>query len=194
MAGGRMRTGMFFKSQLAYTIHEQPDPPADRDERAERLKFVRDGFSVFAFVLAPIWMLANRLWLVLVLYLVVLGIIHGGITLFEIPEHWRYYASLALNLLVGFEADSLQRWTLNRRSWSTIGAVSGTTFDECERRFFESWVPNVAMVTPSNFDKPGTFEAAAHTPRPPRPKDGDLIPPKRTGWRAAGGWKSWQRS
>lgn len=183
---------MFFRSQISYTVHERPDPPADRDDRAERLQFVRDGFSVFAFVLPPIWMLANRLWLVLFFYVLVLGAAHGLITLFEVPEHWRYYASLAINLLVGFEADSLQRWTLDRRSWRMVGTVSGTNFDECERRFFEGWVPTVAAVTPSNFDKPGAFEAAVQSPVPP--KDGDLIPPKRTSWRSVGGWSTWQRS
>lgn len=181
----------FFRSQIAFTVHEQPNPPADREERAERLKFVREGFSLFAFILPPLWMLANRLWLVLILYLLVLGALHGLITLFEIPDHWRYYATMAVNLLVGFEADVLQRWTLDRRSWRMIATVSGENYEECERRFFEHWVPSVPMVTPSNFDKPGSFEAAA---QPPPPRDGDLIPPKR-GWRSAhGGWPRWQRS
>jgi hypothetical protein len=173
-----------FKSQIAYTVHEEPEPAADRDERAERLKFVREGFSLLAFIVPPIWMLANRLWFVLIAYLLLLGALHGLITLFEIPEHWRYYVTMAVNLLVGFEADALQRWTLDRRNWRMIGTVSGTDFDICERRFFESWVPTVAMVTPSNFDKPGAFEAAATT----RPHQGEIIPPKRTGWR------SWQRT
>ena len=179
-----------FKSQIAYTVHEQPEPPADREERAERLKFIREGFSLFAFILPPIWMLANRLWLVLIGYLLILGALHGVITLLDIPDHWRYYVTMALNLLVGFEADSLERWSLDRRSWRMVGAVSGANYDECERRFFEGWVPAVAMVTPSNFDKPGAFEA---TSQPQRAKDGDLIPPKR-GWRSQGGWRSWQRS
>ena len=119
-----------------------------------------------------------------------LGALHGVITLLDIPDHWRYYVTMALNLLVGFEADSLERWSLDRRSWRMVGAVSGANYDECERRFFEGWVPAVAMVTPSNFDKPGAFEA---TSQPQRAKDGDLIPPKR-GWRSQGGWRSWQRS
>jgi Protein of unknown function (DUF2628) len=182
---------MFFKSQIAFTVHEQPNPPADRDERAERLKFVREGFSLLAFIMPPIWMLMNRLWLVLIGYLLVLGATHGLITLFEIPDHWRYYATLAISLLIGFEADTLQRWTLDRRSWRMVGAVSGISFDECERRFFEGWVPSVAMVTPSNFDKPGAFEAAAQTSVPVQ---GDLIPPRRTGWRSSGGWTGRQRS
>lgn len=181
----------FFKSQLAYTVHEQPEPPADREERAERLKFVREGFSIFAFVMPPIWMLANRLWLVLIGYLVVMAMVHGLITLFEVPEHWRYYATMAINLLVGFEADAFQRWTLDRSGWSTVGAVSGANFDECERRFFEGWVPTVPIVNPSNFDKPGAFEGAG---RAKQPRDGDLIPPKRTGWRSKGSWTSWQKS
>ncbi len=180
-----------FKKQIAFTVHEQPDPPADREERAERLKFVREGFSLFAFALPPLWMLANRLWLVLLGYLLLLGALHGLITLLEIPEHWRYYTTLAINLLVGFEADVLQRWTLDRRNWRMVSTVSGANNDECERRFFESWVPTVPMVTPSNFDKPGNFEAAAQT-RPVR--QGTVIPPKRTGWRSQSGWLRGQGS
>ena len=40
-----------------------PDP--------ERFVFVRDGFSFWAFLLAPLWMLRARLWLVFVGYVVV---------------------------------------------------------------------------------------------------------------------------
>lgn len=181
----------FSKSQIGFTVHEQPSPPADREERAEKLKFVREGFSVLAFVLPPIWMIANRLWLVLIGYVLVLGAIYGLITLLEIPDHWRYYAGLALNLLVGFEADTLERWSLDRRNWRMVGAVSGTSFDECERRFFETWVPTVAIVTASNFDKPGAFEGAGQQ-RPAH--DGDLLPPKRSGWRSESGWPRWQKS
>ncbi len=180
-----------FKSQIAYTVHEQPNPPADREERAERLKFVREGFSLFAFVFPPLWMLANRLWLVLIGYLLVLGAMHGAITLFEIPDHWRYYVTMAMSLLIGFEADVLQRWSLDRRSWRMVATVSGSNYDECERRFFEHWVPAVPMVAPSNFDPPGAFEAAKRA-QPVR--EGAVIPPKR-GWRSAGsGWPRWQRS
>ena len=128
---------------------------------------MREGFSLFAFVLPPIWMLANRLWLVLVGYLVILALRLWPDPLFEIPDHWRYYATLALNLLVGFEADTLERWTLDRRNWRMVGTVSGNNFDECERRFFESWVPTIGIVTPSNFDKPGAVPKARR-PRPGR--------------------------
>lgn len=174
-----------FKSQQAYTVHEQPEPPADRDERAERLKFVREGFSIFAFLLPPLWMLVNRMWLVLIGYFVLAGLI-GLLSLSEQTGHWEPFLMLALNFVVGFEADALERWTLDRRGWRMIGSVTGNSFDECERRFFEGWVPTVAYVNPNNFERPGAFNAT--TERQEAPRQGDVMPPKRTGWRSQGGW------
>jgi hypothetical protein len=175
-----------FKSQQAFTVHEKPEPPADRDERAERLKFVREGFSLFAFLVPPLWMLVNRMWLVLLGYLVAAAAIYGAIDLFEVDEHWLYYAMLALNFVVGFEADALERWTLDQRGWRMIGSVTGNTYEECERRFFEGWVPTVAIVNPNNFERPGNFSATTTRAEPPR--EGDVMPPKRSGWRSQGGW------
>ena len=56
-----------------YTVHEPPQRGADASADAERFVFVRDGFYWWAFLLTPFWMLRHRLWLVLVIYLVVVG-------------------------------------------------------------------------------------------------------------------------
>jgi hypothetical protein len=45
-----------------------------------------------------------------------------------------------LSLLVGFEAASLRRWTLNRRGWRQVGVVVGDDLESAERRFFSWWV------------------------------------------------------
>ncbi len=37
--------------------------------------FVRDGFSWWAFLFAPLWMLRHRMWLVLIGYVVVAGVL-----------------------------------------------------------------------------------------------------------------------
>ena len=50
-------------------------------------------------------------------------------------------AGLALSLLIGFEADTLRRWGLRRRGWAALGTVTGKTASECERRFFDAWLP-----------------------------------------------------
>ena len=51
-----------------YTVHEPP-PKRTRPRDPERFVFVRDGFSFWAFLLAPLWLLWHRLWLVLLGYI-----------------------------------------------------------------------------------------------------------------------------
>lgn len=175
----------------AYTVHERPDPPAARDDRAEELVFVKDGFSLFAALLPPVWLIANRLWLVLAGYLAAVFSLIIVFGVLGIPDFWLSYATLALNLIVGFEADSLIRWTLDRRAWRQIANVTGATDEECERRFFENWLPTVPAVSPSNFTPPGTEGGLDTSTSDARttPLSGDVMPPKRTGWRSAMAWR-----
>ena len=48
-----------------YTVHAPPPTPGRTARDPERFVFVRDGFHFWAFLLAPLWLLAQRLWLVL---------------------------------------------------------------------------------------------------------------------------------
>lgn len=125
---------------VAYTVHEPPNPKESPADQAEALVFVRDGFNWFAFFLAPIWMLVNRLWVALIAYIVVAAVLFGTLAAIGIAPEWVGLASIALNLLVALEADSIERWTLQMRGWQMIGSVSGANMRECERRFFEGWV------------------------------------------------------
>ena len=56
--------------------------------------------------------------------------------------------TFGLNLLIGFEADTLRRWALDRKGWHMLGSVSGRTVDECERRFFDGWLPSQPILRP----------------------------------------------
>ena len=56
-----------------YTIHERPDPAADRVDRAEGLVFIKDGFSWAAALFAPLWLIVHRLWWPLLGYVVIGG-------------------------------------------------------------------------------------------------------------------------
>ena len=55
---------------LTFTMHEPPNPAADRVDRAESLVFVKDGFSWAAALFAPIWLIVHRLWWPLLGYVV----------------------------------------------------------------------------------------------------------------------------
>ncbi len=130
-----------------YTIHERPDPAADRVDRAEALVFVKDGFSWAAALFAPLWLIVHRLWWPLLGYVVLSAALQLPQLLFTFDQRWLGLAALALNVLVGFEADSLRRWGLERRGWHTVGTVTGKTAAECERRFFDAWLPNQPILT-----------------------------------------------
>jgi len=125
----------------SYTVHEGPNPPADRFERAERLEFVKEGFDWIATALTPLWLVMRRLWLLLLGYLILVGGLRLGLdALGADPRVWQIL-TVAIHLLIGLEADSLQRWSLDRNGYVQVGSVVGRSIDECERRFLDAWLP-----------------------------------------------------
>jgi hypothetical protein len=136
---------------ITFTVHEPPNPPADPIERAARMAFVRDGFSWSAALLTPVWMLAHRLWWPLVAYVGATAAVELVRQSVAFHAGWLTLATLALSLLIGLEAGTLRRWSLARRGWTTLGAVSGRTAEECERRFFDMWL----STAPTPGPKPG---------------------------------------
>jgi len=137
-----------------YTIHERPDPAADRVDRAEGLVFVKDGFAWTAALFAPIWLLVHRLWWPLLGYVVVGGALQLLQLTLAFDKRWLGLAVLALHLLIGLEADTLRRWSLERRGWRTVGTVSGKTAAECERRFFDAWLPAQPILAATTQSRP----------------------------------------
>jgi hypothetical protein len=117
-----------------WTVFEH-DRFEDEEERMERAVFVRDGFSVLAFLVPPLWLLANGMILVLIAVLgaaTALGI--AVQTLFGEPV--AFIASLGLLVWFGLEARALRRWSLGRRGWRMVGVVEGKRFRDAERRWF----------------------------------------------------------
>ena len=137
-----------------YTIHERPDPAADRVDRAEALVFVKDGFSWAAALFAPLWLIVHRLWWPLLGYVVLSAALQLPQLLFTFDSRWLGLAVLALHLLIGLEADTLRRWALERRGWRTVGTVSGKTAAECERRFFDAWLPAQPILAATTQSRP----------------------------------------
>ena len=127
---------------IVETIHEPPSPPADRLEHAAALAFIRDGFSIAAALLGPFWMLLSGAWIAALVYVAGTTLLA---TLFSVAG-WdvRWYGALlaAAHVIIGFEAASLRRWSLERRGWRLLGTVAGRNVEECERRFFDAWNPS----------------------------------------------------
>jgi hypothetical protein len=114
-----------------------PPPRHDGAYQGERFKFVRDGFSWAAFILGPIWMLFHRLALVFILWLAVVVVLGVAMRALGVPSGTASLVFLLLALLIGFEASSLQCWTLQRRGWREAGIVVADELEAAERRFFD---------------------------------------------------------
>ena len=123
-----------------YTVHEPPLKAGESTPDPDRFVFVRDGFSFLAFLLAPLWMLRHRLWLVFVGYVIVAVALQVGLRLIGASPGVIITVSFLLALLVGFEAATLRRFTLSRRRWNNVGVVVGDDLESAERRFFDTWV------------------------------------------------------
>jgi hypothetical protein len=144
-----------------YTVHE---PPLRDDDDAlahtARFRFVRDGFHVWAFVLAPFWMLRHRLWLELIAYLLIVGGAIFALRRLGIEESAGFWVALILAVFIGMEASSLLRWKLARRGFEQVGIVVGDNLEDAERRFFDAWTgeprrpATAAPAPPSPFGPP----------------------------------------
>jgi Protein of unknown function (DUF2628) len=131
---------------ITVTVHEPPMPPSDRLDRAERLAFVKDGYNWIAAAWPPLWMIGQRLWWALAAYAAVFATITFGLEAAGLPAGLIGMALLALHLLIGLEADSITRWTLDRTGWQVVGTVVGRNLAECERRFFDDWLPKQPII------------------------------------------------
>lgn len=129
-----------------YSVYEPPTPASDLALRAERLAFVKEGFSWPAVFVPILWLLYYRMWVefvLLALIYVALQLVFGtepqGQTLFG-------WASLAIAVLFAFEANDLRAASLERRGYRLAGVASGRDRTEAERAFFCAWLPQQARA------------------------------------------------
>jgi hypothetical protein len=148
---------------IVYTVHEKGNPPQNLEERAEGIVFIKEGFTWSGFILGPLWLLFNRLWLEFILAIVILGAVALGLVQLGLKDQAAGTVSLLAMLLVGFEGNDLKRWRLERKGYEFVASVAGRDFENCERRFFDAWLPHAAGQAARPFAAPTNLRT------PPRP-------------------------
>jgi hypothetical protein len=120
----------------AFAVLEPPGH-ADAAGHPDRFIFLREKFSIGAFVFGPLWMIWQGLWLELVAYLAGLVVVVSALPAIGIG--WRAIVVIVvlLQLLLGLEATSLVRWMRVRSGWRDGGVVIADDLDLAERRFFD---------------------------------------------------------
>jgi hypothetical protein len=139
-----------------YTVHSRADTPDDP-------LFVKDGFSWPGFFFTLIWALAKRLWIVAAIiaaYLIATSIIVNATPQ---EDFWQFLASLVLGLVLGFEGNDLQRWSLARRGYAEIAVIEAQDLDEAELKFFAGR-PAAPLATPPMQTPPLRTDPSAADP------------------------------
>jgi hypothetical protein len=126
---------------------------------------VRDKFSMWAFLFAPLWMIWRRLWLVLLLYIVAMTLLQVGLWAVGVSTAVKFIVGVLIGLLIGFEGPTLRRWTYNRRGWISHGVVVADDEESAERRFFDAWIARDARpIAPLSGARPAPYRSAADPP------------------------------
>jgi hypothetical protein len=121
-----------------YTVHGPIAKDADI-AAADRFAFVRDGFHFWAALLGPFWLAWHRLWLALIGWIVLIAATDVAMVRLGVGGAALFFVNVLLALLTGFEAASLERWTLSRRNWRQLDIVVAKNSEAAERRFFDRW-------------------------------------------------------
>ena len=89
---------------IVFTVHEPPNPPTDRIDRAEKLEFVRDGFTPLAAAIPPLWLALNKLWVALLIYALIATAVSLVLKAMGVDPSLIALINLAANIVIGFEA------------------------------------------------------------------------------------------
>jgi hypothetical protein len=119
-------------------------------------------------------MIWQRLWIVLVIYLVAVGSIFYGLRVMGIG--WFVFALVfeLIQLLIGLEATALLRWTRVVHGWRDCGVVIADDLELAERRFFDSRAALPSATSPVPVSAP--TQASAAQVGPPGPSIVGLFP------------------
>jgi hypothetical protein len=121
-----------------YTVHAPGAGGADL-RSTDRFVFVRDGFHFWAALFGPLWLITHRLWLALIGWIIAVIALELALRRLGVGSAAMVFADIIVAVLMGFEAASLQRWTLSRNQWSQLDVVIADDEEAAERRFFDRW-------------------------------------------------------
>lgn len=147
-----------------FTVHEPAGLKSRGDAAARRVVFVKEGFCWPALLIAPVWLIYNRMWLVLLGFLGASVAVAGLEQWLEPSASMSTLVEFALLLLFALEANNLRRWKLRRRGYRMRTVVAGADREGCEAKFFALWLdeaPGQASLVPY----PGTGPAPPPAPR-----------------------------
>ena len=150
-----------------FTLHLPTDALPGEAAPLDKAVLVRDGFSWGAFFFTVVWFFAHRLWLAGLGVLVLLVAFNLALTALGLRPGAAFAADLLLSALIGLEANSLRRWTLQRRGRPAVELVTASDRDEAETKAFARWLARESRPRPATAAAPLSVPVAPYrTPDP----------------------------
>jgi len=124
---------------LATFIVLEPADGVRTQASAERVVFLREKFSLWAFLFTPFWLLRYRLWFAFLIWLVAFAAITFAGRALGFGPYASIAASIFPSVFFGLEAINLRNRKLLRKGYRDAGIVIAEDLDTAERRFFQTW-------------------------------------------------------
>jgi Protein of unknown function (DUF2628) len=122
-----------------YTLHVPVEAEPGDPEALDRAELVRDGFAWGAFLFTFLWFFWHRLWLAGLAVLVAVVGLAVALQIARVGGFSALLAEVLLALLIGFEANSLRRWTWRRKK-PAVAVVTAADREEAEAKAFSRWL------------------------------------------------------
>ena len=130
-----------------YTLHLPQEAFPYDDDALERAELVKDGFSWGAFLFTFLWFFWHRLWLAGLGVLAAVLALNVVLQVLEVRPGVAFAADLLLMFLIGLEASSLRRWTLERHGRPAVDAIVAADLEEAETKSFSRWLARGSGTT-----------------------------------------------
>ncbi len=136
-----------------YTVHV-PDAAPDAMTRADQTVFLREGFSLAAFIFGLFYLLWHRLWSAAAAWAVLLFVIAAFAHIFHPPLLCGLALFGLMHLYLGIEGPDLVRWGLGRRGRTMRDLVSAPGLAAAEAVFFTRQPDFIRAASPSRPNAP----------------------------------------
>ncbi|MGH6812387.1 MAG: DUF2628 domain-containing protein [Methylocella sp.] len=117
-----------------YSVHLRGEGPQSVAEAA----FVRQAFSWKAFFFGPLWLLRHRLWAGLALWVAAYSILIVT-SLTVVSASACLFIALALQVLLGLEADRLREAKLAQQGYRLAEIIGAPARDDAEIAFYRQF-------------------------------------------------------
>ncbi len=122
---------MFNKGYI-YTVHENANLP----DAADRIEVVREGFAFWAFIFGAAWLLAHRLWLPTIAYVIILALIGQILEILGLAAPAMMAAQCGIQYLFACHANDIKRWVLEQRGYIMSSVVCANSSLMAQQRIF----------------------------------------------------------